>query len=337
MLSQTQKITILIGITAIIAITIILLEKPENEEALHEKTDFSPEISVIEVLYKPIAQKNNEITIRIENLGSTPVEISEFNVESYLGEILLDSTTIDEVIKIDGKSQELVKITIFKDGLINQITPALSEEDWKNPSENIFARARKFDVDGDYIKDKMEIYWFQSDPNKIDTDEGGMDDYNEVFTWGLDPTDLEDDKRFIENIPNVGGARSWELFQDGNPEEFTIEQLIEVSKRDPYIQWLADHTDIRWENNSVIGKVGYVYVNNEPILNSLENLYSHKIQQPSFYFSHGRKGNCIISAHSNAPIFQLMGYQTIFLEGENPKLCESLAWNEVYIEDEIYV
>ncbi|MBU1941605.1 MAG: thrombospondin type 3 repeat-containing protein [Candidatus Thermoplasmatota archaeon] len=162
------------------------------------------------------------------------------------------------------------------------------------------------DTDGDYIRDDLEVKVYHSDPLKIDSDGGGMDDFNETFTYphyGMDPNNPEDDAEFIKKLPNVI-ARRWED-SDGGVGIFTTKKYIDISTRDPLINYLAKTAEIRWE-----GDKGTLFVNGEKIHGG-GNVSEHLPKQPSYFFTHERRGICGDVNRAARSILESMGYDSI--------------------------
>ena len=195
----------------------------------------------------------------------------------------------------------------------------------------------EIDADGDYISDAIEIIVLKTNYQKIDSDGDGFDDFNEVYTWSLDPNNPEDGAQFFLQFPNVE-ARHWSL-NDGNVHGYSDWKYEEISLRDPYISWLAERSEIKWDLDNEGNRIGKFYVNGE--LSALE--YGDEghgsIDQPSFYFSHRRMGVCVDSSLANVVILKAMGLQTRQIHGRIPFEGELTghAWVEVTIEGHEYI
>jgi len=194
------------------------------------------------------------------------------------------------------------------------------------------------DEDGDYIPNQKEIE-LGTNPHRIDSDGGGVDDFNEVYTWSLNPNNPKDDEEFIKNLPNVGEARHWELEDggEGDVAGYSTKKYVEISMRDPYIQWLAERAEIRWETRAGT-KYGKFYVNGEEVCKEYGR-EPRSIDQPSYYFSHERKGNCVISSLANLTVLKSMNLKAVMIDGKIPYNNELTphGWVEAYIDGEIYV
>ena len=192
------------------------------------------------------------------------------------------------------------------------------------------------DSDGDFISDGLEVNKYGSNPLRIDSDDGGLDDFNEIYTYPhykMDPNNPQDDLEIINLLPNVT-ARHWEL-NDGEVGGYTLEKYSQISSRDLLIKWLVDHSEIEWSNGST--KIGTIKVNGENI-HMLYEMHGQHIKQPSYYFSSGRRGICADSALVNNVILRLMGYQVKMLscamDGDDNI---NHGYNEAVIDGEVRV
>jgi len=232
--------------------------------------------------------------------------------------------TIDELSKLDEYSfTPYIKLqldSVVEDGEISE------REYW-----GFYHKLR--DWDGDYVSNELD-----PNPIEIDADGGGMDDFNEIYTWEMDPNDPNDDKEFMKKIPNVV-PRHWNSEDGGVDLLHLLGGVIEISMRDPYIQWLAERSEIRWETTPEGEKFGVFYVDSERVFKEYGTAYEGWGIQPSYYFTHGRKGSCANSAHANLPILRLMGYKAKMIGGRVPVDGEESGheWNEVYIDGTVYV
>jgi len=191
------------------------------------------------------------------------------------------------------------------------------------------------DTDGDSIHDGLEVLFYHTDPKKIDSDGGGVDDFNEIYTWNLNPNDPNDDIMFLNNIPNVE-AKNWG-FEDGKLN-ISTDDYVEISLRDPYIQWISKQTEIRWIINSDNKKTGRLFVDGEEIWKEYKRV-NNSIEQPSYYFTHGKKGSCDTSSLANLVILKSIGLKAIKIIGKMPyknKLWPH-GWVEAYIDGDVYV
>ena len=57
------------------------------------------------------------------------------------------------------------------------------------------------------------------------------------------------------------------------------------------------------------------------------------IDQPSYYFTHGRKSECQTSSLANLAILKAMGHKAITLGDSDHQWCEALINGEVYVVD----
>lgn len=209
-----------------------------------------------------------------------------------------------------------------KDGLINWDEKNVYHTDPNN-----------IDTDNDYVRDDLEVE-LGTNPLKIDTDDGGVDDFNELYTYGMDPKNPTDDIEFMKKIPNVV-ARHWDL-GDGKVGGYTEDKYVEISMKDPLIQWYAEQAEIMWETTPEGKKIGTFYVDGDPIWKGVPEPHERSIDQPSYYFTHGRKGVCSTSSLANFSILKLMGYKTIYMGGRTSRETGH-AWLESYIDEEVYV
>lgn len=198
------------------------------------------------------------------------------------------------------------------------------------------------DSDGDYVNDYLEVIEYHSNPLKIDSDNGGMDDFNEIYTYphyNMNPNDSQDDLNFIEMLPSVT-ARHWEL-DDGDVRGYTPQKYVEISMRDPLIKHLAENSELRWFGGEA-ENAGF-FVDGELIWKSaLDDAI--RVIQPSYYFTNGRKGNCVMSTIVNDSILRLMGYETKEVSDSEHSWLESyingriyaVNFNDVYPRDQYY-
>ena len=317
------------------------------------------ELIVNDVLYVPVDLERglmeNEIVFIIINNGFLPVTIKDLKITSYIGETELGTEIFYGIITIDSNSYINESIKIYED-----LSKLHAENDyettWQKIQEKYVIEARALcllyktrlkiiyvippscarDTDCDFLSDRLEVYGFDSNPLKIDSDGGGVDDYNEVYTWCLDPRDPDDDEEFLEKIPDVK-ARHWEL-EDGGLGYFSLDKYIKISMRDPFIQWLTKRAEIRWETIDEDKKMGKIYVNEEEIWKVYES-DDPTIDQPSYYFTHGRKGSCGTSSLINYVILRSMDLKVLKISGRVSYKNKPTAhgWIEAYIDGEVYV
>lgn len=201
------------------------------------------------------------------------------------------------------------------------------------------------DTDGDWISDKIEIE-IGTNPLKLDTDDDGIDDFNEYYTYPhlLDPNDPTDAEKFLEMIPNVE-AKHWEYYDGGVSVNCTTRanRLNEVPKRDPLVQWYADHTEIKW-NTALIKngeyKEGKIIVNGEPFrLDTRDNnhIKEYGTISPAYFFTHGRKGICGDCAIALKTLLELKNYDSVNVHGKKIDSGKGHAWIETFINGQVYV
>ncbi len=200
------------------------------------------------------------------------------------------------------------------------------------------------DLDHDYISNTLEVDKYHTDPTKTDTSGLGVDDFNAIFTYGLDANNKTQIQQFLAAVPTVT-PRQWYISFGGvgdtsdtvfvgsplNSTASTDAATVEVSTRDPLIQWYARHAAIRWDNAS---KVGYLLVNGTPIWGS----YAYG-GNPSYYFTHARIGRCEETTLATMSILELMGYMTIEVKGTAPSngTQDSHTWCETLVGGTVYV
>jgi len=186
----------------------------------------------------------------------------------------------------------------------------------KNPAPEA---AKEVDTDGDWISDQLEVQVYGTDPLKLDTDGDGIDDFNEIFTYPhlLNPLNPADAKEFLEAIPNVK-AKDWKWYEAGDTgSEAPFTKIISVAKRDPLVQWYAEHTYIWWadENQSYGGlrfdneSFGQPYT---PGVDEEVDRLDHGAH-PAFYLTHGRTGagGCGENAIAEYAVLEAKGYDCV--------------------------
>jgi hypothetical protein len=102
------------------------------------------------------------------------------------------------------------------------------------------------------------------------------------------------------------------------------------------IQYLAERSKIRWNSSDR----GGFYVNEEPAYKSNEGSGASSIDQPSYFFTHGRGGLCGVKALANHAILKTMGYDTVEVtviqanNGDTPhQIVETFLNGTVYVVD----
>jgi hypothetical protein len=200
------------------------------------------------------------------------------------------------------------------------------------------------DLDHDYISNRLEVEKYHTDPTKADTSSLGIDDFNAIFTYGLDPNNRTQIQQFLAAVPNVS-PRQWFIYYGGvgdtSDEVFVGTQtnsttsadasIVEVSMRDPLIQWYARHSVITWDN---VSKTGNLLVNGTSVWGSYD--YG---ANPSYYFTHGRIGRCGDTTLATMSILNLMGYKTLEVTGWAPSngTLQDHVWCETIIDGNVYV
>ena len=196
------------------------------------------------------------------------------------------------------------------------------------------------DTDGDWISDKVEIE-IGTGPTKIDTDGDGIDDFNEYYTYPhlLDPNDPTDAERFIAMIPNVT-AKAWSPTKTGIDDGHPFEKIIEIAKRDPLVQWYVRHTEIKWDKwideNGKMRECGNIEINSEPFCLGKRNDGPTEYGiGPAYFFTHGKRGNCLEKAVVLKTILEIKGNKCEFISGEINE--NGHEWLETVINGQIYV
>jgi hypothetical protein len=189
-------------------------------------------------------------------------------------------------------------------------------------SNGVFA-SKTADSDADGLSDWDEANVYHTDQLKADTDGGGVNDFHEIFTYGLNPSNAADDRELLANLPNVT-AKQWDPSKVG----FSDENYVNKSLTDPLIKYLADKFEIRWIDSTKIE--GKIFVDGSRVWNSSETNVDKAIQ-PSYYFSHGRNGNCIESTIAELTILKLSGYKAVSVVGDGHE------WSEALIDGKVYV
>ncbi len=200
------------------------------------------------------------------------------------------------------------------------------------------------DLDHDYISNVYEVERYKTDPTKMDTSGLGIDDFNAIFTYSLDPNNKTQIQQFLAVIPNVS-PRQWYISFGGIGDTSDVVfhdnvtngsvsgdgAIVEVSIRDPLIQYLAEHSNLAWDSNN---RTGHLFVNGTQIWNSYD--YGGT---PSYYFTHGRIGRCGDATLATMSILKLMGYKTLEVTGTVPAngTMGNHVWCETVIDGKLYV
>ena len=176
------------------------------------------------------------------------------------------------------------------------------------------------DTDGDWISDTVEIE-IGTDSTKIDTDSDGIDDFNEYYTYPhlLDPNNPTDAEKFLAMIPNVE-AKIWDSVTVGVYDSNSVfEKEVEIAKRDPLVQWYAKHTEIKSEPETLTEEYrwsGKLVIDGEPFCFGKHKEGVEGINgdiSPSYFFTHGRRGACAHMSIATRTVFELKGYQGVFI------------------------
>ena len=239
-----------------------------------------------------------------------------------LGENQLNGLEIDTIIELD-KLGEYVNTPLVK-----FVISSLVEDGNISISEFNLV----LDIDNDYVSNDLELRIYETNPAKLDTDDGGVDDFNEIFTYEMNATNPEDDADFMERIPNVE-AKHWGIW-DGGGADTSDDRVITISMRDPLIQYLAERAEIIWQIDHYGQKIGTFIVDGEEIWNGTEP-NERTSDPPSYYFTHGRKSACAVSSMVNLVILRSMGYSAVMVGGEFSGTGH--GWSEAFIDGEICV
>lgn len=194
------------------------------------------------------------------------------------------------------------------------------------------------DADGDWVSDRLEYNQYGTNPLLIDTDGGGVDDFNELFVYGMDPLAASDDAEFMASVPGVEGNTI--AYDAGGVIEpgVIMPLLVNISKRDPFIQWIADNTCSFWTERDIYGKLYLNWSGSwEPIFKEWVNYYpnSSEVITPAWYFSHGRSGVCADSAFANYAVLELKNYECQYVLGNVSQ--NNHAWIEADYHGTLYV
>jgi hypothetical protein len=191
------------------------------------------------------------------------------------------------------------------------------------------------DIDGDYVSNNLEIAEYHTNPMKIDTDGGGVDDFNEIFTYKMNPNDPKDDAAFMKKIPNVV-AEHWNPLDGDTPS--SRNKYVNISMRDPLVQYYAKKAEIKWTDNPN-GKIGTLFVDGTVIWHGVGEPEERSLDQPSYYLTHERTGHCADSSVTGLAILKLMGHKAITVDGKVPvnNTVAGHEWVEAYIDGKVYV
>jgi hypothetical protein len=181
------------------------------------------------------------------------------------------------------------------------------------------------DIDGDGIVNWDEVNLFHTDPNKIDTSGLGLDDFNAVYTYNIDPNNQSAVEAFLNKLPNVT-ANLWDPIKVGG---FSTKNYVNKSLADPLIQYLALRSEIEWKDSA--RSEGALLVDGSPIWNGVDT-HVDKAVQPSYYFTHGRNGDCVESTIAGMTVMKSMGYKAIEVGGMGHDWFEVIVGGKVYVQ-----
>ncbi len=195
------------------------------------------------------------------------------------------------------------------------------------------------DVDNDYVANFLEISEYDSNPTKIDSDSGGLDDFNEIYTYAMNPNNPTDDLEFLQKIPNIT-ALFWNQMDGGVNDWINYdEKCIAISLRDPYIRRLVERAEINWITTSEGKTEGLLVVDDIPINLGEKALRTTAVIAPAYYFTHNRTASCLPSTLAGVTILRAMGYKTMLVEGcveANSSDPIEHIWAETCIQGEVY-
>jgi phage FluMu protein Com len=197
-------------------------------------------------------------------------------------------------------------------------------------NQQAIAAIKTADSDGDGLSDWNEVNVYHTNQFKVDSDGGGVNDFQEIYTYELNPSNSVDDNELIAKLPNVT-AIQWDSDKVGG---FSTENYVNKSLTDPLIQYLVDRSEITWSDNSRMD--GRLLVDGIPVWNSSETYVDNAVQ-PSYYFTHGRNGNCIESTMAELTILKLVGYKAVDVTMRRPDAEIGHVAPEVLIDGEVYV
>jgi hypothetical protein len=146
------------------------------------------------------------------------------------------------------------------------------------------------------------------------------------------------DKQIIEAIPDVQ-PNNWSLEDGGLSGFYSFEErVIGFSKRDPFVQYIAETIEIRWLESDIYGKYALLRIENNPVLGYPDTPMEIHGFNPSFFFSkeNNGKGSCYPQAVSAATIFDIWGLEYEILTIKKPD-GGSHATVKVVIDDMEYV
>jgi len=211
-----------------------------------------------------------------------------------------------------------------------------------NAAANRVNALKSMDSDGDGLSNWDEIYVYHTNPYSAYTSTvvvNGtyrLDDFNAVKVYNVDPNNATAVRAFIQAIPNVTANHLNNSDYEGG---YSFDKAVAISLRDPYMQCLASHSEIKWTQYQNGYKCGQLLVNGQQVC-SCYNTTSNFIEQPSYYFTHQRIGECAQVSLATDPILTLMGYKVLDISGAI-KLPDGAEeghnWLEAYIDGSVWV
>ena len=163
-------------------------------------------------------------------------------------------------------------------------------------------------------------------------------------------------------IPNVEAnfwkSRAGKMVDVNTRLPLKFPNVCEISKKDPLVQWYANHTEIDWnaDKSDMWGhtyddnvKIGELKINGEPFWLGFqgygnESPYSKQDRtylypSPAYFLTHGRQGSCGFTAEALHVILELKGYDSIIVAGTMDPPINSVGhvYLETNIDGEIYV
>ena len=215
----------------------------------------------------------------------------------------------------------------------------------------------EIDTDGDWISDKVEIE-IGTNPMKMDTDGDGIGDFIEQYVYEyLNPNDHADAKRFLAMIPNVT-AKNWFIGKDGDTNGGTggvkanystnFRKIVEVSSRDPRVQWYAKRTTIEMKEKSGTPVVGYLIIDGKRVAEIWEGGGRKAVYPPAYILNRDEEnkssGNCFTRSVTFYTLFRIRNETIKKVIGCNETLNATTGeleiiyhgWVEIEIDNECY-
>lgn len=206
---------------------------------------------------------------------------------ALLGVGLLAATGICYAVQNLGSEKQDDVNNIFIDKITDSDNDGLS--DW-NELNIHHTDPTNPDTDGDYISDGKEIQ-LGTNPLKVYTYGNVLDDFNREFVYcphEVNCNNSAKDNSFLAKIPNVKAkgftSREGELNFTPN-YDVVAPNILDISLRDPLIEYYAKKTEIILPKGKEAGKV---IVDGKPIFEKYE---VHDFS-PSYYLTHGRNEIC---------------------------------------------